>query len=179
MFIMTQICPKCSYVRKATDEAPAWQCPSCQVAYIKASGEPVSANYGRYGTPVVKNKSSSGLLKWVVVVAALGVGVMLGKPLWSTKSVSHVAATAASDQPEVTLYSTEWCGYCAATRELFDKNGIKYVELDVEKTTAGYEGHRKLNGQGVPLIVIGDDVIRGYNEQKIRGDLQPWLKQGV
>jgi hypothetical protein len=28
-------CPKCSYVRKGSDHAPAWQCPSCGIAYAK------------------------------------------------------------------------------------------------------------------------------------------------
>jgi small basic protein/ribosomal protein L37AE/L43A len=28
-------CPKCSYLRKPSDEAPDWQCPSCGVAYAK------------------------------------------------------------------------------------------------------------------------------------------------
>ena len=39
-------CPKCGYVRLATDVAPEWQCPSCQVAYVKAgvpTGESVAA----------------------------------------------------------------------------------------------------------------------------------------
>jgi rubredoxin len=39
-------CPKCGYVRVATDVAPEWQCPSCHVAYIKAkasSDEPGAA----------------------------------------------------------------------------------------------------------------------------------------
>jgi hypothetical protein len=39
-------CPKCGYVRLATDVAPAWQCPSCQVAYVKAgvpTGKSVAA----------------------------------------------------------------------------------------------------------------------------------------
>jgi hypothetical protein len=32
-------CPKCRYQRKPTDVTfPAWQCPSCGVAYVKASG---------------------------------------------------------------------------------------------------------------------------------------------
>ncbi|KQV53656.1 MULTISPECIES: hypothetical protein [unclassified Duganella] len=30
-------CPKCRYTRKADDYAPAWQCPSCKVAYNKVS----------------------------------------------------------------------------------------------------------------------------------------------
>ena len=32
---MSVTCPKCKYVRKATDHAPGWQCPSCGVAYLK------------------------------------------------------------------------------------------------------------------------------------------------
>ncbi|KQZ42578.1 hypothetical protein [Duganella sp. Root1480D1] len=30
-------CPKCRYTRKPDDYAPAWQCPSCKVAYNKVS----------------------------------------------------------------------------------------------------------------------------------------------
>src|SRR5262245_53325543 len=28
-------CPKCSYIRKPTDNNPDWQCPSCGIAYAK------------------------------------------------------------------------------------------------------------------------------------------------
>jgi hypothetical protein len=34
---MTVTCPKCSYARTPADEAPAWQCPSCGVAYAKVA----------------------------------------------------------------------------------------------------------------------------------------------
>lgn len=30
-------CPKCDYVRKPTDNAPAWQCPHCGVVYAKVA----------------------------------------------------------------------------------------------------------------------------------------------
>lgn len=39
-------CPKCGYLRLVTDVAPEWQCPSCQVAYVKAgvpAGESAAA----------------------------------------------------------------------------------------------------------------------------------------
>jgi hypothetical protein len=36
-------CPKCAYERKASDDAPAWQCPSCKVAYLKVQAKPVPA----------------------------------------------------------------------------------------------------------------------------------------
>lgn len=39
-------CSQCGYVRLPTDVAPEWQCPSCQVAYVKAGvapGKPFAA----------------------------------------------------------------------------------------------------------------------------------------
>jgi hypothetical protein len=33
--VAATICPKCDYTRQPADEAPAWQCPSCGVAYNK------------------------------------------------------------------------------------------------------------------------------------------------
>ena len=172
--LMTRICPKCSYARKPSDEAPEWQCPSCQVAYIKASGEPVLAS--RYGTPAAKSRSTtSGLLKWSAALALLGLAVFLGKPLWSGQRAEVAVATGV--QPQVTLYATEWCGYCAATRKLFEQKGIVYTELDIEKTTAGYDGFKKLGGSGVPVIVIDDKVIHGYDERAIHKNLKPWFKE--
>ena len=35
-----QSCPKCHYVRKPTDTAPEWQCPSCGIAYAKFGAVP-------------------------------------------------------------------------------------------------------------------------------------------
>lgn len=54
-------CPKCSYERRPTDDAPAWQCPSCKVAYAKvehldsresASREPPVRSARRVQAPV-------------------------------------------------------------------------------------------------------------------------------
>ena len=35
-------CPMCGYERGPGDESPAWQCPSCKVAYVKAAAAAVS-----------------------------------------------------------------------------------------------------------------------------------------
>lgn len=35
---MITICPKCCVVRPAQAQSPNWQCPSCGLAYAKASG---------------------------------------------------------------------------------------------------------------------------------------------
>ena len=40
------ICPKCQYARTAADQCPQWQCPSCGIAYSKATAPsaPVALN---------------------------------------------------------------------------------------------------------------------------------------
>lgn len=39
-------CPACHYTRKPTDDAPSWECPNCQKAYLKAAREIQQADDG-------------------------------------------------------------------------------------------------------------------------------------
>lgn len=172
---MSRICPNCNYTRKATDAAPDWQCPSCELAYNKGAGAANMENYGRSLPPTV-NRPQAGWGKWLFLLVVLGAGVWAGKPVWESRAQA-TAVQVATAQPEVILYATQWCGYCAAARDFFSANGIRFTELDIEKSSAGYEGHRKLGGNGVPLVVVGDRVIHGYNEGELRSTLKPWLKK--
>ncbi|MES2105008.1 MAG: glutaredoxin family protein [Pseudomonadota bacterium] len=177
---MPQICPKCSYIRKTTDNCPDWQCPSCGVAYSKAGGAEADANYGKYGKPVVAAKPApSSKLKLLVLLLLLAATIIVARPILKARSLRHTPdiAMASMAQPEVILYGTTWCGYCAAARKFFAENGIRYTELDVEKTTEGYTGHKKLGGGGVPVITVGDQVLHGYSEEALSQSLRPWLKR--
>lgn len=172
---MSRVCPNCNYTRKASDDAPDWQCPSCELAYNKGAGAANMENYGRSLPPTV-DRRQAGPGKWLFLLVVLVAGVWVGKPAWQNRAQATVVQVAAT-QPEVVLYATEWCGYCAAAREFFSANGIQFTELDIEKSTAGHEGHRKLGGNGVPLVVVGDKVIHGYDERELRSTLKPWLKK--
>lgn len=53
-------CPKCEYERTAADRAPAWQCPSCGVAYAKATrAQPVPAATKRSPAPLPAASSTA------------------------------------------------------------------------------------------------------------------------
>jgi glutaredoxin len=171
---MTQICPKCNYVRKPTDEAPEWQCPSCQIAYVKASSDSSNAAHARITPIAIRQTPSSGNIKWIVIAVVLGAGLWIIKPAHHHHK-AHVMSAAAAAQPAVILYGTTWCGYCAAARTFFKENDIKFTDMDVESSSQAYEEHKKLGGNGVPLIVIGDEVINGYSEEHMRQLLGPWL----
>ena len=62
----------------------------------------------------------------------------------------------------VTLYATRWCGYCAKTRALLKKHNIPYTEYDVEESSDAARQMMAMGAHGVPVVVVGDQVIRGY-----------------
>jgi len=170
---MSRICPHCNYARKPDDTAPDWQCPACEKAYVKA-GSPLPPQGLREYGPNVPPARRSGAGRWLLVLLAFGAAFWFGSPLLQQRS--SPIATASASQPEVRLYATEWCGYCKMTREFFAANGIRYTEYDIEKSSEALKEHRKLGGNGVPLIVVGDDVIKGWNEGALRQLLAPWVK---
>ncbi len=66
-------------------------------------------------------------------------------------------------QRPVTLYATSWCGYCKKARQYFQRNHIKYIEHDIEKSQLARRQFDTLGGQGVPLIVMGDKKMSGFS----------------
>ena len=68
----------------------------------------------------------------------------------------------------VVLYGTEWCGFCKRARRYFQAQGIAYKEYDVEKTAKGRRDYKKLNGHGVPIILIGDKRMNGFSPGRFK-----------
>ncbi len=112
-------------------------------------------------------------LKSPYVLLAL---VMMGFVVMSllTKSADAVYCTqpfAQHEQP-VVLFGTTWCGYCRKARNFFAENNIAYCEYDVEASAANQQTFTELGGNGVPLIVIGEEKLDGFNESALRRALR-------
>jgi glutaredoxin len=86
--------------------------------------------------------------------------------------LAFLVAGAAAAQPgpaaqatgPVVIYATSWCPHCAKARAYFAKNGIAYVEHDIEKSAAVNAEFKRLGGRGVPLILVGAERISGFSE---------------
>jgi glutaredoxin len=63
------------------------------------------------------------------------------------------------------MYATSRCPYCAQARAYLAKKGVPYIEYDVEKSQTAHAEFKRLGGRGVPLIVHGANVMRGFREQ--------------
>jgi mycoredoxin len=58
----------------------------------------------------------------------------------------------------VTMYSTTWCGYCQRLKAQLGREGIEYVEVDIEQDPAAAAFVASVNGgnQTVPTLVFAD-----------------------
>ena len=69
----------------------------------------------------------------------------------------------------VTIYSTPTCGYCRLAKQFFQEHGVEYVEKDVAAdANAREEMLKKTNQMGVPVIEVGDSIVIGFYEPKLR-----------
>ena len=69
----------------------------------------------------------------------------------------------------VTIYSTPVCHFCHAAKEFFSENNVAYTEFDVASDQAKRQEMIEMTGQmGVPVIRIDNDVIVGFDEDKIK-----------
>ena len=68
---------------------------------------------------------------------------------------------------DVVIYTTTWCPYCDSLRNTLNSYGITFTDRDTEKSFHGLLGFIALNGRGVPVSVIGDQVVHGYDGQAI------------
>jgi glutaredoxin 3 len=67
---------------------------------------------------------------------------------------------------DVTIYTTQSCGYCRAAMAHFEKLGIDYVNRDVELDMLAQSELLELTGgrRGVPVIVVGDAWMQGWSQ---------------
>jgi len=72
---------------------------------------------------------------------------------------------------EVIVIGTPNCKYCKKAKDLLHREGVAFRELD-SRSGEGALLFRKNNGTGVPLLLVGDEVLRGYSEKKILNALQ-------
>ena len=69
----------------------------------------------------------------------------------------------------VIMYTTPTCGFCRLAKRFFEKYGVPFVEKDVARDEAArYEMFQKTSQMGVPVFEVGDAIIVGFYEAKLR-----------
>ena len=176
-------CPKCSYVRKAEDVAPEWQCPACQVVYAKALASTHVPDYPPPAANPFPTQDQGGsrlpTLKTVVtlaLVAFIGYG---GYHLFGGITITHgtpsnidTASPIVAPDKTVLLYSSTGCKYCKKAKEFLQAHNIAFEEIDVYNSERGKEDFAKLGAIGVPIMVVADTKIVGFDEGELKSVLK-------
>ncbi len=72
----------------------------------------------------------------------------------------------------VTIYSTPTCHFCKAAKDFFTEKGVAFTNFDVSTDAVKREEMIKMTGQlGVPVIVVGSDVMVGFDRDRLADKL--------
>lgn len=68
----------------------------------------------------------------------------------------------------ITIYSTPTCHFCQLTKDFLTENNVSYTDYNVSSDLEKRQEMIDKSGQmGVPVIFIGDDMIIGFDKEKI------------
>jgi len=85
--------------------------------------------------------------------------------------------------PKVVVYLTGWCPYCTRAKQLLDRKGVDFEEIDVDaRPEARKEMTARSGRSSVPQIFIGATHVGGcddLHELEASGRLDTLLKTGV
>jgi len=70
---------------------------------------------------------------------------------------------------KVTVYSTPTCPFCIQVKEYLTENKVEFVDVDVSIDQEKAQEMIKKSGQmGVPVIEIGEELVIGFDEPKLK-----------
>lgn len=73
----------------------------------------------------------------------------------------------------IIVYGAPWCAFCHTAMQYFDKLGVSYKYVDVDKDpAAGLEAVDKSGQRGIPVIDLAGDIIIGFDRPKIDASLK-------
>ncbi len=60
--------------------------------------------------------------------------------------------------PQLTMYTTSWCGYCVRLKRMMQREDIEFAEVNIEQDEDAVELVMRVNGgnQTVPTVVFAD-----------------------
>ena len=67
----------------------------------------------------------------------------------------------------VKIYTATWCTWCERAKTYMRSKGIAFNEYDVENSVVGRQEYKRLKGKGVPIILVGNQRMNGFNPDRL------------
>ncbi len=71
----------------------------------------------------------------------------------------------------VKLYGASWCPLCRGAEEYLRSREIDFVRLDIDKDPSARASYQAIGVQGVPILIIGREILRGFDPGAIEAAL--------
>jgi len=69
----------------------------------------------------------------------------------------------------VKVFSTPTCPFCVTVKDFLKENNIEFEDLDVaENEIARNEMVEKSGQMGVPVIMVGEEIVIGFDQAKLK-----------
>ena len=69
---------------------------------------------------------------------------------------------------KVVIYSTPTCPYCKGAKDYLSLKGIAYTDINVaENKDKAKEMIQKSGQMGVPVIIVDNEIMVGFNQSKL------------
>ena len=116
---------------------------------------------------------------WIALAAAVAIGGVKWVESNGLELFSSRPAELKPDDPRhttgdqrIVMLAAEWCGYCEKLRKDFESAGVRYSLIDID-TEAGQRAMEAVGARGVPVTIVGQDIVYGYNLDEIKGRVEP------
>lgn len=104
-------------------------------------------------------------LNGMVVLALIVVGLVIVNYKPDIERV-HCSEDILRNKPEVIMLGTWWCPYCYQARRYLASNEIDYCEYDIERSDEGERLFNEVNGQAIPVLIVGKYMMSGFDESR-------------
>ncbi len=69
---------------------------------------------------------------------------------------------------DIKVFSTPTCPYCSRVKEYLTSKGADYEDIDLSSNQEAVGEMVRLSGQmGVPVVVIGEEVVVGFDKERL------------
>jgi glutaredoxin-like YruB-family protein len=69
--------------------------------------------------------------------------------------------------PKIKIYTSNTCSHCSAAKEYLKEKELSYEERNVSTDPSAKKELIGMGYMGVPIIMVDDNVIEGFNKNKM------------
>lgn len=73
---------------------------------------------------------------------------------------------------KVTIYTSSNCPNCKQAKAYMQKHKVRFMEFNVERNQRAFKEFQRLGARGVPVIMIGDLRVDGFQPKKLEQALK-------